>query len=300
MKAIKFCGGTLRVTSLGLVAGLALLPAVGCSESAPTDEATAEDSAAQDAASAEPGTLEFRANGEDFVRQGFVSKDGWQMNFDNLYVTLSDLKAYQVDGTFDPDAGNEIAAEETVEVSEVITVDLAEGDDQAEPVLIESVAAPAGQYNALAWKMVPATSGPADGSTLLLVGTAAQDGETIPFTIQLDPEYTYTCGEFVGDSRKGILDPGEQADVEATFHFDHVFGDGDAPADDPINTGALGFGPLAALASDGALTTDMAELEQTLSPQDYSTLEDTLEGIGHVGEGHCSEASASPASGQES
>jgi len=28
------------------------------------------------------GRLQVYANGEDFVRQGFVSKDGWSINFD--------------------------------------------------------------------------------------------------------------------------------------------------------------------------------------------------------------------------
>ncbi|MGB3613727.1 MAG: hypothetical protein WBA10_08035, partial [Elainellaceae cyanobacterium] len=61
---------------------------MGCSESAQTNDAS------QNSAPTQAGTLEFRANGEDFVRQGFVSKDGWQMDFDHLYVTLSELKAY--------------------------------------------------------------------------------------------------------------------------------------------------------------------------------------------------------------
>jgi len=36
------------------------------------------------------GKLQFYANGEDFVRQGFVSKDGWSISFDHVYITLSD------------------------------------------------------------------------------------------------------------------------------------------------------------------------------------------------------------------
>ncbi|MEL6321457.1 MAG: DUF4382 domain-containing protein, partial [Cyanobacteria bacterium J06626_14] len=74
-----------------------------------------------------------------------------------------------------------------------------------------------------------------------------------------------------------------------TFHFDHIFGDGDAPAEDPINTGALGFEPLAALASDGQLDVNTAMLEQQLSAEAYSVLEETVAGLGHVGEGHCAE-----------
>ncbi len=270
------------------------LAAVSCTQAEPDPTATAPQEV-----SAETGTLEFRANGEDFVRQGFVSKDGWQIDFEHLYVTLSDIKAYQSDPPYDPSSDDAISASPDAEVPQEITVDLAAGDEQAKPVLIDSVAAPAGQYNALSWTMSPATSGPAAGSTLMLVGAATKDGETVPFTIQLDPEYTYTCGEYVGDARKGILEAEGQADMETTFHFDHVFGDGEAAASDPINTGAVGFEPFAALANGGTLVTDMAALEQALSPQVYSTLEEALLGLGHVGEGHCSEISAHSDHGQE-
>ncbi|NET54443.1 MAG: DUF4382 domain-containing protein [Merismopedia sp. SIO2A8] len=236
------------------------------------------------------GTLEFRANGEDFVRQGFVSKDGWQIEFDHLYVNLADVKAYQTSEPYDPE-DKSVDASQIAEVSKETTVDLAEGDANADPVLIEAVNAPAGRYSALSWKMIPASAGPAKGSTLMMVGSASRDEQTIPFTIQIDSDYSYTCGEYVGDERKGFLDADAQADIEATFHFDHIFGDGEAPADDSINTGALGFDPLAALATDGKVMADMASLKQSLDPQDYSTLEKTLLGLAHVGEGHCSEAS---------
>ena len=51
------------------------------------------------------GTLEFRANGEDFVRQGFVSKDGWSIEFDSIYVCLDNIKAYQTDPVYDAEDG---------------------------------------------------------------------------------------------------------------------------------------------------------------------------------------------------
>lgn len=272
---------------MAIAIGFAGLSAAGCTEpreaSAPQSVETAQPT--------ETGTLEFRANGEDFVRQGFVSKDGWQIDFDHLYVTLSEVKAYQADSPDDPEA-KEADVSQVVEVPEQTTVDLAAGGEQADPVLVAAVEAPVGQYNALSWEMVPAASGPAAGSTLKLVGNATKGNETIPFTVQLDPEYAYSCGEYVGDGRKGLLSANDLADVEATFHFDHIFGDGEAAADDPINTGAVGFEPMAALASDGALMADMTALKQGLSPQDYSRLEEALVGLGHVGEGHCSEVSA--------
>jgi len=240
-------------------------------------------------AAGEDGELTIRANGEDFVRQGFVTKDGWEVSFDHVYVTLADVTAYQSDPPFDAEAGGTPEATETVSINEPVTVDLAEGDDTAEPILVETVAAPAGRYNALSWKMMPAEEGPAAGQTIWLEGTATQEGETIDFAMKLDPTLEYVCGDFVGDERKGILEPADEAELEATFHFDHLFGDGEAPPDDDINTGALGFDPLAAIAEGGTLEVDMAALESQLSPEEYQTLMGILPSLGHVGEGHCEE-----------
>jgi hypothetical protein len=77
------------------------------------------------------------------------------------------------------------------------------------------------------------------------------------------------------------------ADLEATFHFDHIFGDGELPAEDELNVGALGFPPLSALANGSSLKADWATLKLKLDPKDFKVLEKALVGLGHVGEGHC-------------
>lgn len=248
------------------------------SESAP---AAAEDGS---------GALTLVANGEDFVRQGFVSKDGWSIQFEHLYVTLADVMAYQSPEPYDAATGEAVEGA-SVGSAGPTTLDLAEGDENADPIVVEAVAdAPAGQYNAMSWRMTPATEGDAAGATVMLVGSAEKEGTVVNFTIRDATEYAYTCGEFVGDERKGILSADGEANVEATFHFDHVFGDADAPADDALNVGALGFDPLAALAQDGQLETSVSELEAQLSAEDYAKLTGTLATLGHVGEGHCYEA----------
>ena len=241
-------------------------------------------------AAAETGTLEIRANGEDFVRQGFVSKDGWQIDFDHVYVTVSEVAAYQTDPPYDASDGEEIDGT-AVTMADVMTLDLAAGDENADPILVGSDAeAAAGLYNAVEWSMVPAPSGETEGYVVVLDGTAQKDGETIDFLLQIDEPYQYRCGEFVGDERKGILAADSLADVELTFHFDHVFGDADSPMDDALNVGALGFDPLAALATDGQLVATYGELADQLSGDDFFKLADTLATLGHVGEGHCFEA----------
>ncbi len=262
-----------------------------------TEPSTTTSDASTDSSAESTGTLSFTANGEDFVRQGFVSKDGWQVSFDHLYVTLADVTAYQTDPPYDPFDGA-IPEGMSVAVSGPLSVDLAAGDESAEPILIEAAAAVAGQYNALGWRMVPATAeevlddsmSDAIGSTIFLKGQAEREGEVVTFSIRDESEYAYNCGEFVGESRLGILDPGGSARMEATFHFDHLFGDADTPADEALNVNALGFDPLAALAQDGALVVSVGDLETQLDNADYELLSDALAGLGHVGEGHCYEA----------
>ena len=41
------------------------------------------------------GTVEFMANGEDFIREPFVSKDGWEVAFDHFFVNIFGPTALQ-------------------------------------------------------------------------------------------------------------------------------------------------------------------------------------------------------------
>lgn len=265
-----------QVLLLGSWALLASSILLGSSETSATEENT--------------GILQIRANGEDFVREGFVSKDGWQITFDKLYVNLAEVTAYQTEPPYNAQTGGQPEALETVLLVREETVDLALGEETADPILVAEAPAAPGRYNALSWKMPKAAEGPAAGYSLVAIATASKDGQTIPFTLKIDEEMQFTCGDFVGEERKGILQPGGKADLEATFHFDHLFGDGEAPPDDEINTGALGFAPLAALAEDGKLEADAVTLQQKLSPADYNQFKAILPSLGHVGEGHCHES----------
>ena len=234
------------------------------------------------------GTLQFYANGEDFVRQGFVSKDGWSINFDHVYITLANIAAYQTDPPYDPHSGRNIEGKVEVSLDKLYTIDLAEGGADVPPILVGEVKdVPVGHYNAISWKMVEASSGPADGYSLVIIGTAKKDTQDVDFNIKVDKEYRYDCGEFVGDERKGMVQKASTADVEMTFHFDHVFGDADTPMDDELNVDAVGFTPFADIAEGGKLDIDMTGLQAKLSAKDYRMLVDILPTLGHVGEGHC-------------
>ncbi|WP_017292913.1 hypothetical protein [Geminocystis herdmanii] len=246
---------------------------------------TQEEETTEENTSSPEASLILVANGEDFIRQGFVSKDGWRIDFNHAYVTLADTIAHQTEPPFNAEGEEKLQSLKSVTlVREAVTVDLAEGDENAPPIKVAEALGSIGNYNALEWKLV--NSG-ANSNSVILEGIAKKDNESIAFTLNLPLELSYQCGEFVGDERKGFLEAGKTAEVEATFHFDHLFGDNESPADDELNVGALGFQPLANLASNGTLNTDLATLKQNLTSEDYDKLIDNLNSLGHVGEGHC-------------
>ena len=224
------------------------------------------------------GTLEFTASGEDFARQGLVSKDGWEVRFDHLYATFKEIAAYQTEPPYDPQSGKQLEAMKTVEVAGPVTVDLVEGalENPAVPVAQDN-GAPSGHYNAISWQL----------ESLELVGRAHKAGDLVIFALTIDPRTRFTCGDYVGDRRKGFLMEGARAELEMTLHLDHIFGNGESSQDDALNKAALGFYPLALAAQDGQLATDLIGLRASLTAAEYQTLVEALTNLGHVGEGHC-------------
>ena len=99
---------------------------------------------------------------------------------------------------------------------------------------------------------------------------AGKNGRVVDFTINIDAVCSYECGEYIGDERKGILSESGSADLEMTFHFDHVFGDAETPLEDDLNRGALGFEYFIEYVNGTPVEIDMDEMH-----------------LGHVGEGHC-------------
>ena len=234
------------------------------------------------------GELGFTANGEDFVRSGFVSSDGWHITFRHVYVTITDVTAYQTDPPYDPHTGEEIISDILVELDGVFTVDLAEGDEDAEPVLVgilESV--PTGHYNALSWSMVPAAEGASQGYTVYIDAQAEKGDQSYNVFLGFEESYRYNAGEYVGDVRKGFVTEEEAGDLEMTFHFDHIFGDIDQPADSDLNMMAIGFEPFAELMHEGTVFEDLLTLFENLPEETFTKLQEVLPTLGHTGEGHC-------------
>ncbi len=226
---------------------------------------------------ANKGNLILVANGEDFVRQGFLTKDGWQIEFDRLVVSVSEVIAYEMDS--DPKANFEKNLKSQPQVlilDRAKTIDLAAGDDNAQPIVVSNTEAPEAFYNALSWKMQPTEDGLLPDQTIVLQGKAVKAQRNVNFLLGFRVPLTYFCGEFVGEERKGMLQSGKSAEMEMTFHFDHIFGDGELAPDDSLNQAALGFQPLADLAQGDNLKLDWQGLQDNLSPDNYQRLTDAI------------------------
>lgn len=237
-------------------------------------------------------TLALVANGEDFVREGFITKDGWDISFNHVYVNLANVTTYETDPPFNAETDKEIKAKKKVTLLDTVkTLDLAEGDENAPPILVNKINAEPGFYNALTWSLVRGNEDVTENHSIVLEGVAQKNGKTVNFLVSLNPELSYQCGEFIGEIRKGILTENGTAELEITMHFDHIFGDQELASDDELNLGALGFEPLAKLAQNDSLRVTMEELSQKLTAEEYQQLTTAINSLGHVGEGHCHEKS---------
>lgn len=193
-----------------------------------------------------------------------LTKDGWALEFGRILATFDRVTAFRTDPPFMAE-GPEITGA-PLAFGGPFTVDLVEADAR-DLVALATVDAPEGHFNALAWALVPATGGEAEGHSLVFEGIARRDGQEVAFTLTTADSAMHACGEYIGDARKGFVTAGGAAELEITLHLDHLFGRADKPADDPMNLEAPGFEPFAS-GGRHALSLDGLHL-------------------GHVGEGHC-------------
>jgi len=231
-------------------------------------------------------TLILQANGEDFVRQGFTSKDGWDLEFDHIYLTLSEISAYQLKEDYNADEGIPISSNPSAKSTKSYTVDLAEGDESANIIKVDELTAPIGFYNALSWNVIKGNTPESKDISLSIIGVGKKNGEEIPFKLDFTSEFSFSAGEYIGDERKGFLEEGKTGELEMTFHFDHIFGDGSLPIDDSMNKAALGFEPLLQFLTDGKIEVTEEYLKNSLDTKEYNKIIDLIASLGHVGEGH--------------
>lgn len=277
-----------------------ILLSLACSGSVNDDETPAEST----------GELILKANGESFVSDGFTSKDGWDITFEHVYVTVSNTTAFQTEEQNDSEKpryhaghshGGLSTGSEYHTIEEDLLVDLKNGSslDGNKVTLRSFYGVKTGHYNRVAWSMSETTTNTslqtgltstdlatAMGNCITLVGQASKDNQTISFHIAFDEELYYQTTETNGTG--GIVSDNGSGEAEITFHFDHIFGDGDEAPDAGVNPGALGFQPFADMLADGetSLRTSFPQLANDISPADMDTLYKAYLTLGHSGESH--------------
>lgn len=259
------------------------------------------------------GTIVFLTNGEDFIREGFTTVDGYDISFDNFYINVYGPTAFQVaesasDDDDDDDTTEERASslipqhaghdhseigEGTAHVSLTgdYFVDLAQGSAPAELGSIEDVAV--GNYNYLNFTVRPATSDSEElvdgyeGFSIVMIGQAVTGTTTIDFEIKLTEEMSFiNCGPVADNA--GVVANGGEATVDLTFHSDHIFGDYETIGEeDSVNGISIGFGPFAALAVDGTANLTQEDLAAGFEASIYTKFIEAVKTLGHTGEAHC-------------
>lgn len=219
------------------------------------------------------GKLVFKANGEDFVRDGFVGKNNWRIDFDNLFVNIANIKAYNTGKNLEASLNKEYWIDlKSPDSNGLVTVDTLKN---VKP----------GNYQSLNFELKKASDGEYKNYSIVLIGKAKKNNQTIPFKIKLDEELLFVGKEgYVGDEIKGLLKEKGTAETEMTFHFDHIFGDNSSPATDHVNTGSVGFDFFNKFAKDGKVDVTQQELKST---KNYKTFIKSIWTLGHLGEGHC-------------
>lgn len=227
----------------------------------------------------EMSKLGLVVNGETFAQEGMVSKDDWQISFQEIAVTLGSVTAL---GEAAPDEGGDEVLEaswplkEGEAAKEFVTVTLHEG-----PAQLGAQEVPVGNYNQVKWQWGGSEA------AIAMKGTAVKGDQTIEFDMALPGTFQVACGDYVGDERKGIVTADSEGEVELTLHLDHLFGDGESPPSAEINTKSLGFDPFAATAEEGKLSLAAADADTWATPQLRQLLQEVLMSMPHVGEGHC-------------
>lgn len=217
-------------------------------------------------------TLVFFANGEEFIKDGFVSKDGWKLKFDTVIVNISNPFAYN----------NNLSAS----LKGNFAINLVTNNNEAGLKRIGEVnMLGSGNYKSLKFGISKISSGEFKGYSIILKGNASKDSINKTFLIKLNEEILFDGKEgYVGDIPRGILKSNDTANLELTFHFDHIFGDFNSPLTEHVNTGSVGFEFFNQFSSDSNIVISQDEL---LKDKNYKILVDGIKTLGHLGEGHC-------------
>ncbi len=229
------------------------------------------------------GSIIFTANGEDFIREGFTDKNGWEINFKYFYINISEPTAYMPDNEG-----------QYIKLGGDYWIDFMDFNSETGLVYIDEITdVPAGNYQSLKFGIRKTSSGEYNGYSIVMQGEARKERETVPFIIMLDEELDFDGKEgYVGDEVKGLLLDGKSTAVEMNFHVDHIFGDIDADKDSHVNTESVGFDFFNNFKIDNEVIVTQSEMKEQI---DYEKLVNAVWTLGHLGEGHCEASNQSSA-----
>jgi hypothetical protein len=220
----------------------------------------------------QPGTLEVRVYGEEYIEEGLPAElfnDGWAVRFTKFQIALSDVKAARGMATAD-------LADPTVR-----TFDLAQPSGGA-GVVVTTARVPGGAYDHTSYRI----------GSVSIAGTAKKGATTKRFA------WDFTRATRFGSCEsKAVVDGGTQT-IEITVHGDHLFYDdlfssmpnvsfelvagADTDMDGDITLAELGAVDLRRQERYQVGSTGITELR--------SFIEYQIGTIGHIdGEGHCAD-----------
>jgi hypothetical protein len=242
----------------------------------------------------DPGTLEVRIYGEEFIEEGIPAaafEDGWAVSFDRFLVAVGGVRAARGDGT-------PAISDDTVRVFDLAPSSSGDG------VVVLSAAVAGGAYDHVEYSIRPATAAAVAGNaaaadvslmrdggySLYIEGTATRGGESVDIVWGFTNTTRYT------ECRSAAVVDGGSAVAQITVHGDHLFFDdlfaeeplmkfdlvasADADEDGMVTVAELAGVDISARADYGVGSEDIDDLGAFIAYQTGT--------VGHIdGEGHC-------------
>ena len=245
--------------------------------------------------------LIFQIDDIDAIREGLLSKDGWQLSFEHFYVNFygpiavqiveEEVKGGEIIPLHPGHPHNDIPEGSAYEaLTGDFFVDLSAGQTPIDIGMIEGVAV--GNYNRLYFSIRTAQEDSRDlisdylGYSIVMIGVAKKDGQSLPFVIYLVNAFSfYECPV---ETPEGVVGDGDAAHIRISLRIEHVFGDGRYGSEEgTVNPGAAGFQPFADLAVDGAVDITQSEFAYDMDRDTYDALIAALKSMGYSSGGAC-------------
>lgn len=211
----------------------------------------------------------FKANGEEFIRKGFIDKNNWHLTFTDVFVNLTNINAVSESG-------------KKIELHGNFWINLLDGSDDLIEIAKVTNVNP-GNYKDLQFSVSPQNN-KCPNCSMLIKGTATKDNKKVKFTIKINESILWDAPDgYVGKTIKGIVTNKKDGEEEISFHFDHLFGDVTASKDDHVNTNSVGFDYFMQYEKNNSI--DISQ-DALIKDKEYEKLIKAIWSLGHSGEGH--------------